>query len=64
MGIILYWIHDRSPGRVKSQRLVERSVDLVVRLISIASNPLLRPLRKQAIALLDDLSAAGLDGKA
>ena len=63
MGIILYWIHDRSAGHAKSQRLVERSVDLVVRLISIASNPLLRPLRKQAIALLDDLSAAGLERK-
>lgn len=58
MGVILFWIHDESPGRAKSRRLVDRSVDLVVRLVSLASNPLLRPLRKQAVRMLEDLAGS------
>ena len=54
MGIILYWIHDDSAGRARSRALVERSTDLVVRLISLASNPLLRPLRKATLRMLEE----------
>ena len=54
MGIILFWIHDLSPGRARTKALVERSTDLVVRLISLASNPLLRPLRKATLRLLEE----------
>lgn len=64
MGIILFWIHDDSSGRRRSRALVTRSVDLVVRLVSLASNPLLRPLRKQVIAMLDDVAKGGLDAPA
>jgi AcrR family transcriptional regulator len=59
MGIVLFWVHDDSPGRAKTHALAARSVDLVVRLISLASNPLLRPLRRQVVALLDEVAAAG-----
>ena len=57
MGIILYWIHDTSPGCDKSYRLMERSVDLVVRLIRLASNPLMRPVMRTALKLLAELEA-------
>ncbi|MEM8885007.1 MAG: TetR family transcriptional regulator C-terminal domain-containing protein, partial [Planctomycetota bacterium] len=55
MGIVLYWIHDESEGRARTHRLVEHSSDLVVRIIKLLSNPLLRPLRKSALKMLDDL---------
>src|SRR5262245_15303056 len=56
MGIILYWIHDESPGRQRSRRLVDRSVDLIVRLVSLASNPLLRPLRRRVVQMLEEVA--------
>jgi AcrR family transcriptional regulator len=53
MGLILYWIYDRSPGQSKSALLVEKSVALVARLIRVASFPPFRPLRKAAVELID-----------
>ena len=55
MGIVLYWIHDTSRGCVKSYRLMERSVRLVLRLISLFQFPLLRPFLKELLILLADL---------
>jgi AcrR family transcriptional regulator len=52
MGIILFWIHDRSKHCVRTYRLIEHTVDLLDKLISLASNPLMRPLRKRALKLI------------
>jgi len=57
MGIILFWIHDTSEKRVRTYRLIDRSVELITRLIGIASNPLMKPLRKSAIRLVTELRA-------
>jgi len=57
MGIILFWIHDRSGGRQRTNRLIEHSVELIVRLIKLGSLPLMRPLRKIVLHLLADLRA-------
>ena len=61
MGIVLFWIHDSSKKRVRTYRLVERMVDLVSQLISFASNPLIRPVRKKALRLLIELKDFGDD---
>jgi AcrR family transcriptional regulator len=58
MGVILFWIHDSSPKHIRTYRLIDRTVDLVDRLISLASNPLVRPLRKKALRLLVELREA------
>ena len=55
MGMLLYWIHDRSPRRERTRAFVEQTVDLVATSIKLASNPLLRPLRTKVIGLLHDL---------
>ena len=55
MGIILFWIHDRSPKQRRTYRLIDHTVDLLDKLISLASNPFMRPLRKQALRLVDEL---------
>ena len=55
MGILLYWIHDDSPGCVRTYRLLERSVFLVVRLITLAKLPILRPLTNTVLAMMEDL---------
>jgi AcrR family transcriptional regulator len=55
MGIVLFWIHDESTGRVRTYRLVDRTCEIVVRLITLASHPFMRPLRKSALRLIADL---------
>jgi AcrR family transcriptional regulator len=55
MGVTLFWIHDSSPGTSRTYRLIDRTVDIVVRLIGLASNPLMRPLRKGTLALVAEL---------
>src|SRR5262249_48823453 len=55
MGVILFWIHDSSPKRARTHRLIDQTVDLLDRLISLASSPLMRPVRKRALQLVVDL---------
>ena len=55
MGIILFWIHDSSRRQMRTHRLIDRSIDIIVRLIGLASNPLMSPLRKSAIRLMTEL---------
>jgi AcrR family transcriptional regulator len=57
MGIVLYWIHDDSADGERTRRLIEHSVDLVVRCVKLAANPLLRPLRQRTLQMLRDLRA-------
>jgi len=52
LGLILFWIYDESPRQRRTQTLVDGTLDLVVRLIQISSLPLMGPLRKRAVALL------------
>ena len=58
MGIVLFWIHDSSPKHRRTHRLINHTVDLLDKLIHLASNPFMRPLRKQALRLLDELRDA------
>lgn len=55
MGILLFWIHDDSPGCVRTYRFLDRTVSLIVRLIVLAKLPILRPLTNTALALMEDL---------
>ena len=55
MGIVLYWIHDRSPRRGKTRHLIEHSVELIATSIKLAANPLLRPFQKKVLELVRDL---------
>jgi AcrR family transcriptional regulator len=59
MGIILFWIHDASHGQARTHRLVDRTAEIVARLVSLAGFPLMRPLRKHALALVADLREVG-----
>ena len=60
MGVILFWIHDSSPRRSRTYRLVDQTVDLLDKLVSLASNPLMRPVRKRALKLISELRDLGL----
>jgi AcrR family transcriptional regulator len=55
MGIILFWIHDTSRKRARTYRLIDQTADLLDKLVSLASNPLMRPVRKKALKLVTEL---------
>jgi len=59
MGVILFWIHDSSPKSARTYRLIDRTVDLIDRMISLASNPLMRPVRTRSLALVKELRELG-----
>jgi AcrR family transcriptional regulator len=53
MGLILFWIHDRSPGQQRTEQLIDKSLRLIVKLIGISGLPLMRPLRRKVLELYD-----------
>lgn len=55
MGVVLFWIHDRSRNHRRTYRLIDHTVELLDRLIHLASNPFMRPLRKQALRLVEEI---------
>ena len=61
MSIVLFWIHDSSPRQRRTYRLIDQTVDLLDKLISLASNPLMRPVRKRALRLIEELREAAAD---
>jgi len=62
MGIILYWVHDRSQGCSQTYKLIDHSTDLVVRLIQLNRLPPMRPLVNRTLKLLADLKPLRTNG--
>jgi len=56
MGLILFWVYDRSPGEARTEKLVEKSLGIVAGLLKLSKSPFLRPVRKAAIELLQAVS--------
>jgi len=56
MGLILFLIYDRSPGQVRTERLVDKSLGIVTGLLKLVKSPFLRPVRRIAIELLESVS--------
>ncbi len=56
MALIMFWLYDRSPDQQRTQRLMEKSLGLLVNLLRISSLPLMRPLRKTALELVEAAS--------
>lgn len=55
MGIILYWVYDQSPAQRRTFLLLDKSLPIVTRLIQLSTLPLMRPLRKMAVELLETI---------
>jgi len=55
MGIVLFWIHDASPGSARTHRLIDTSVPLVSRLVLLARFPMARLFLRPALSLVADL---------
>jgi AcrR family transcriptional regulator len=55
MGIVLYWVHDDSPRTERTYLLIDRTVPLVDRLVSLTRLPVLRPIARQLVDTLREL---------
>jgi AcrR family transcriptional regulator len=55
MGVVLFWVHDRSPGARRTYALIDRTVPLVVRLVALARYRVLRGLVTDLLELFRDL---------
>lgn len=56
MGLILFWIYDRSAAQKRTRALVEKSLAIVVRLIKLSDLPLMKPVRRIVIDLLETIA--------
>jgi AcrR family transcriptional regulator len=52
MGILYFWIMDRSPGRLRTLDVIDETCELVVQLLSLANLPVLRRSRQRALSLV------------
>jgi AcrR family transcriptional regulator len=55
MALIMFWLYDHSPNQEKTQRLLEKTLSLLVNLLRFSSLPLMKPLRKSLLELLDSV---------
>src|SRR5882757_7521757 len=56
MGLILFWIYDRSKGQKRTHALVDQSVGVVMGLIKLSGFPLLRPIRRRVVKLAETVA--------
>jgi len=56
MALIMFWLYDHSPDQERTERLMEKSLGLLVNLLRISSLPLMKPLRKTALELVEAAS--------
>ena len=53
MGVVLFWVHDSSPGCAKTYRLIDMTAPLAERLIRLARLPFVRSLLRRLLAVID-----------
>ena len=58
MGLVLYWVYDRTEGTERSRRLVERTAPIAARAIALSRFRVLRPLVRQVHDVLVDFMPA------
>ena len=58
MGLILFWIYDRSNAQARTHLLLEKSLGLVVTGIKLSSLPLMGPVRKLILELIEIIEPA------
>ncbi|MFC3384909.1 TetR/AcrR family transcriptional regulator [Couchioplanes azureus] len=53
MGVVLFWVYDRSPDRRRTRRLIDGVVPLIDRLVGLSRLRVLRPALRQVLGLLE-----------
>jgi AcrR family transcriptional regulator len=53
MGVIFFWVIDESPDQARTTRLLALAAKYVATLIKVSALPLMRPLRKATLQLIE-----------
>jgi len=59
MGLILFWVYDRSPEQSRTRLLFEKTLQMVLLTLRFANVPLLMPMHRLAADLLDGVFDSG-----
>ncbi len=57
MGVVLFWLHDKSPAQQKTVRLVQRGIPMVFQALHLLSFPLAEGIRNEVLGLFAELAA-------
>jgi AcrR family transcriptional regulator len=63
MGLVLFWVYDRSEGAERSRRLVERTAPIVARVIALSRFRVLRPIVRQVHDVLEEFMPGAITRK-
>lgn len=55
-GLIIFWISDRSPEQARTRQLLAKSIGMITIAVKLSRLPVMRPLRRMAIDLLNAIS--------
>jgi AcrR family transcriptional regulator len=55
LGIVMFWVHDTSPGCAKTYELIDRTVPLADRLVSLSRLPVLRSTLAEVLSIVGDM---------
>ena len=53
MALIMFWLYDRSPNQERTRKLMDKSLGLLTNLLRVSSLPLMKPLRKTVLELVE-----------
>jgi AcrR family transcriptional regulator len=56
MAIILFWLYDHSPRQQRTETLIDKSLGLLVNLLRLSSLPLMKPLRKTVLEVVETIA--------
>lgn len=62
MGILFFWLHDKSEGQEKTTKLVGKTTGLIVDFVLLLSLPLLKPFRTEFLKVVQELKLNLLPG--
>jgi hypothetical protein len=52
LGLVLYWVHDSSPGQARTRQLIDAASPLLVKLLRLTRLPVLRGATADVLALV------------
>ena len=52
MGLIWFWVYDDSPDQARTKTLFDKTLEIILLLVRLASLPLMRPLHRRVADLL------------
>ncbi|HLQ61662.1 MAG TPA: TetR family transcriptional regulator [Candidatus Acidoferrales bacterium] len=62
MGVLYFWILDRSPGRLRTLEVIDETSELIGQLLGLVNLPVLRRSRQRALKLIASIVADPLVG--